>query len=407
MIAKNNSGIHQLIALGLLSIFGLTACSTTPTDSAGSNEPAAEPSLQAETMPAEPMSMPEPEPEMPMHAEAPVESSSSAVTINSDIPDIYIVKKGDTLWDISSHFLKDPWLWPQVWYNNPNIENPHLIFPGDRIALVYIDGKPRILVNPDSIPRYDPPPRTDLPVVKLSPTARSNSLERAITTIPKKVVAPFLTRPYILEEDDLDGGPYIVSSYEEHLMTSEGDKIYVNNLEHTTLTQFNIVRPGKVYIDPDTEKVLGYEAENLGKARLIKVGTPSTLIVTLANREIINGDFLIPIEKEDYNLNFFPRAPTKEVKGRIVSVVDGVRKFGQYQVVVINHGTDSGLEPGHVLEIYQAGPTVRDPHFRDEVTLPKERAGILMVFKPYKTVSYALVMEAYVDLSIYDYVASP
>jgi len=331
---------------------------------------------------------------------------SAATPIRPGVPERYTVKKGDTLWDISSHFLKDPWLWPEIWYVNPAIRNPHLIYPGDVIALTWVNGKPVLtLEGAESAP--PPPPGPNLPVVKLRPEARVEKLTQAINTIPKSVIAPFLYRPLFVQEEQLDSAPYVVANYGDHVISGAGDRIYAKGIENAAVSEFNVVRKGTTYRDPDTGEVLGYEAINLGTAKLIRLGDPQTLTVTKSYKEILNGDYLLPKEPEDIELNFYPRAPKNDIAGRIIAVADGVKKIGQYNVIVINKGTNDGLKPGHVLEVYQEGKVVRDPRTHDLIKLPEERAGIAMVFKPYATISYALVMEAFRDLKVLDYVYTP
>lgn len=391
MITNKRLGIH-LSPLLLFALLGMACSTKAPVQP----QPEPQPPVEESVIPEQPtVSAMEPEPPVP-----------TATPIRPGVPERYVVKKGDTLWDISSHFLKDPWLWPEVWHINPAIRNPHLIYPGDVIALTWVDGKPVLtLEGAETAP--PPPPRPDLRTVKLSPSVRESKLERAITTIPKSAIAQFLRRPFIIDEDELDDAPYIISNYGDNIISGKGKKIYAARIQDGQIVNFNIVRKGDAYIDPDTEQVLGYEAINLGEARLYKLGNPSTLVVTKAYKEILKGDYLIPKEDTSIDLHFFPRAPTKVVAGRIISVADGLQKIGQFNVVVVNRGEAAGLEAGHVLEVHQEGKLVVDPQTRDDVRLPEERAGILMIFKPYKNVSYGLIMEAYQDLRILDYVYSP
>jgi hypothetical protein len=363
--------------------------------------------------PEPPVEQPTPPPKMEKAQEPTPPEVSAAQTppsipttspIRPGIPERYTVKKGDTLWDISKHFLKDPWLWPEIWYVNPAIRNPHLIYPGDVIALTWVNGKPVLTLEGAEAA---PPPGPKLKVVKLSPQARVEKIDKAITTLPKSVIAPFLYRPFFITDDELDHAPYVVANYGNHVISGTGDRIYARGIENASVSEFNIVRKGQTYRDPDTGEVLGYEAVNLGEAKLVRLGDPQTLTVTKSYKEILNGDFLIPKESQDIALNFYPRAPKRDIAGRIISVAGGVAKIGQYNVIVINRGTDNGLEQGNVLEIYQEGAIVRQPYSRARIKLPEERAGLCMVFKTYHTVSYALVMEAFRDLSVRDYVYSP
>ncbi len=399
MIQNKSIRINLSLVLALC-FMSLVACSGSPKKQEAAG-PVVDSPPPEELVRSEPIENSDPVPA------APEPDVPDASPINEGIPDRYVVRKGDTLWDISSHFLKDPWLWPEVWHVNPKIRNPHLIYPGDVIALTWQDGKPRITIEGAEGEPPPPPPSTNLNTVKLSPTAREQQLKRAIDTIPKSAISVFLTRPFILDEAAIDNAPYIVSNYGNNVISGKGKKIYVRPILDSSVITFNVVRKGRKYIDPDSKEFLGYEAINLGRARLQKLGDPATMIVTTAYREILKGDMLIPVETEEVDLNFFPRAPERDVAGRIISVANALQKVGQYDIVVINKGSDDGLEPGHVLEIHQQGDLVRSPRGRHKIRLPEERAGLLMIFKPNKTISYALVMEAFNELAVYDYVYSP
>ena len=397
MITNKHVRIH-LSAMIVPLLLSIAACSTSkpPPEAIVSSPP------PDEVIRQEPTEIVNSEP-MPAAVEPAI---PQAVPIRAGAPDRYTVKKGDTLWDISKHFLNDPWLWPEVWHINPAIRNPHLIYPGDVIALTWVDGKPVLTLEGAEAP---PPPisRPGLPTVKLSPSAKESKLRRSINTIPKSAIAPFLSHPFVLTSANLNDIPYIASNYGDNVIAGKGKKVYARRLIDASVLEFNVVRPGQKYVDPDTRKLLGYEAINLGKARLVKVGDPSTLVVTHSYKEILDGDYLLPVEQEAVDINFFPRAPSRNVAGRIISVADGVQKVGQYHVVVINKGAQDGLEPGHVLEIHQQGKLVRQPYTSSLLKLPEERAGLLMIFKTYEGLSYGLVMEAFTDLAVYDYVYSP
>lgn len=313
-------------------------------------------------------------------------------------PDRYVVVEGDTLWDISGRFLRDPWLWPEIWYANPEIKNPHLIYPGDIITLVYIDGKPRLQVQ------------RGRPTIKLSPEARATRLDKAIPTIPLDAIRPFLTEPRVTTEEALDAAPYVVQSAGEHLIVGAGDRIYVRAINDTNPSRFALVRKGDVYVDPVTGENLGMEALYVGDARLQSTGDPATLLVTRSNREALIGDRLLPAVGDAYDANFMPRAPERPVEGQILAVLDGVNQIGRYQVVAINRGEREGLEPGHVLAVYQRGEVVPDlvsEARRDVVKLPDERAGLLLVFRTFDKVSYALVMRANTNMHVLDMVKNP
>ena len=313
-------------------------------------------------------------------------------------PERYLVVKGDTLWDISGRVLQHPWLWPEVWYVNPQIENPHLIYPGDVITLVYVDGKPQL--------RLDRGRAT----VKLSPTAREERIDQAIHTIPIDAIRPFLTQPLVVDEDELRTAPYLLAAADEHVVAGAGDRVYVRGVESDSTRDFSLYRTGGHYQDPDTGEILGHKAQYIGDARLDAFADVSTMTLVRTTREARTGDRLRPTSEDEVYTHFIPRAPASDIEGRIIDVVDGVTQIGQYQVVAINRGAREGLEPGHVLAVYQAGAMVRDPvsdKRREMVRLPDEHGGELMIFRVFDKVSFGLVMKATRPLHVLDFVRNP
>jgi nucleoid-associated protein YgaU len=305
------------------------------------------------------------------------------VALNPNHPQRYVVVHGDTLWDISGKFLKYPWHWPDIWQVNSQIENPHLIYPGDVLSLVYRDGKPVLELSRG--------PK------RLSPEIRETQLDKAISTIPLDVIRPFLSRPRVVSEDVLASAPYVVASSDERLISGAGDKVYVKNVNEDEGKDYSIFRGGKVYTDPETNEILGYEAIYTADANVTSFADISTVSLIETTREVMIGDRLLPVIDEEYEMNFFPRSPDADLSGVILSVFDGVSQVGQYQIVVLNRGDREGLEVGHVLSVYQAGDTVKDlvsADRHDVVTLPDEYAGVAMVFKTFEKVSYAIVMKA-------------
>ncbi len=324
--------------------------------------------------------------------------SGDVIELNPSHPDRYVVVKGDTLWDISAMFLKKPWYWPEIWYVNPQIENPHLIYPGDILTLVYIDGKPQLrLTRGDGAER-------------LSPRMRSEDYEGAITTIPFNVIVPFLRGGMILSKDEIDDLPYVVA-LRDHLIAGAGHEIYVRDLDDTTPlgTDFAVLRVDDQLRDPDTNKVLGYEVIFVGNGELRATGDPDTLFLTDTNREARRDDKVRQIDIT-LPLNFYPRAPEEQIDSTIISVVDGVSRIGQYMMVMLNRGEQHGLEAGSVLSVWRRGNTVRDPNagaLGGNVRLPDTFAGNVMVIKAYEDVSYALVMEAVAEMQVGDKAVNP
>jgi hypothetical protein len=331
---------------------------------------------------------------------------AETVKLAPDHPDRYVVIKGDTLWDIAARFLQDPWQWPEIWYVNPGIENPHLIYPGDIIKLEFENGKPVLKLE-------RPGPGPAMQTVKLSPTARISTLDTAVPTIPLDAIGQFLKYPRVVTERELENSPYLIASLEDHLVNGTDAKIYARGIVDEGVTQYQIVRRGQVYHNPANPKeVLGYEAINVGHARVVRGGDPATLLITEADREVLIGDRLLPAIDDEINHHFTPHAPGAAIDGHILSVMDGLGRIGQFQVVAIDKGARDGLEVGHVLAVYQTGGVVRDRIGSRKlggasVKLPDERAGTLMVIRPFDRISYALVMEAARDLRILDKVTTP
>ena len=324
--------------------------------------------------------------------------NADTIKINPDHPEQYTVVKGDTLWDISGKFLEQPWQWPQLWEYNPQIKNPHLIYPGDTLHFSLVDGKPRLSFSEGT--------------VILKPRIRTSPSDQAIKLIPTDAIAQFLTSPKVVNDNILEQSPYIIGFAGEHLVVGAGDRVYVRSIPNPESLSYTIYRPGEAYVSPDyPDEVLGYEAEFIADATIQRSGDPATLIITKSDVEIRKGDRLMVSEKSALALNYFPRPPEEPIRGNIISVLGGVSQIGQYNIVVIDRGTADGLKPGHILDIYNLGKTVDDPFNRDldkqsYVKLPDETAGELMVFRSFERVSYALVLEATQAIHVLDRVYS-
>ena len=320
------------------------------------------------------------------------------VVLKDGHPDRHVVVKGDTLWDISGTFLDSPWLWPEIWYVNPQIDNPHLIYPGDVITLVYVDGEPQLRVQRGK------------GTFKLSPKVREERLDKAIPTIPIDAIQQFLTQPLVADKETMENAAYVVSSAGEHLIVGAGDRIYARGLADDQGDRFHVFRPGDPYIDPVTNEVLGHEALYLGDSSVERFGDPATLKLTRTTREINIGDRLMPMTQKDVHAYFAPHSPDASIEGTIISVVDGVSQIGQYQIVALNRGSREGVDVGTVFEIYQAGDRIMDQVSKERnasVKLPDEKAGILMVFRTFDKVSFGLIMKATSALHVGDIVRTP
>ncbi|QPK62978.1 LysM peptidoglycan-binding domain-containing protein [Methylomonas sp. LL1] len=322
--------------------------------------------------------------------------------INPNHPDQYTVVKGDTLWDISGKFLEHPWQWPQLWHNNPQIKNPHWIYPGDTLYFSYVNGEPRLSLTPGSSD-YGMAP-------DLVPHIRESSIEQAIPMIPSDAIAQFLSSPKVVTADDMADAPYVLEIADEHLIAGSGDRVYVRAIENPEGLGYTIYRQGQPYVSPETQEILGYEAQYIADTLIESPGDPATLRITKADSEVRQGDRLMVSAESEMALNYFPRPPEHQVTGSIIRVMGGVSQIGQHDIVVIDKGKADGLEVGHTLDIYRRGRIVTDRVQSDNavpVKLPDELAGVLMVFRPFDRVSYALVMKATSAIHTLDRVQTP
>jgi len=325
------------------------------------------------------------------------------IALQDNPPSKHVVAKGDTLWGIAGRFLKDPWRWSELWnLNREQVKNPHLIYPGDVILLVMVDGKPRLQIAEKQA--------SDLETVRLSPRLRSEAIEaRAIPSISPAIIAPFLTQPLLIEETALSNAPYILRTEEGRVLVGSGENAYVRGLKADNGLLWNVYRSGKMLVDPESKETLGQEAEYLGKAKVIKFGEPSTIEVTESVLEIFAFDRLIPVTEAPINA-YIPRAPEKTVAGRVMSIYGGAAEAGQNAVVTINKGKRDGIEIGHVLAIYRRGSTVSvldTKGDKAELKLPDERSGLLFVFRTFDKLSYALVVQSSRPIHTLDLVQTP
>lgn len=330
-------------------------------------------------------------------------------------PDTYIVQKGDTLWDISSVFLRDPWHWPEIWFKNPQVENPHLIYPGDILAIIYVDGQRQVqLVRrgvDGEVLSTGGIGATGLTVVKLSPRVRSQSIDASIPSIPIESIRHLLARPQVIDQEELNRAAYIISSVDEHLVNSINDKLYVRKLDTSSgIGRYQIFRPDKAIFDPTTEELLGYQALYVGESKLLLRGDPATVRVSSSIREILRNDRVLPIDNTNFERDFFPKPPITYVRGEVVSLLDAISQVGQYQTVAINLGARDGVETGNLLSVKRIGVVIPDPNEEDSsfrIKLPDERIGLAMVIRSFEKMSYALIMEADRPISVLDAVESP
>lgn len=349
--------------------------------------------------------------------------------LNANAPDNYTVKRGDTLWAISGMFLRSAWRWPELWgMNLQDIKNPHLIYPGQQLYLIKQDG--RATLNARRSPNGEPP----LETLRLSPRTRAEKLASdALPTLKNHLIEPFLAEPVIVDEKGLNAAARIVATQEGRVLLTRGDRAYARGQGDAMLVDepgrhqkaYRIFRDATALKDPVTGKVLGYEAQYVGKALLVRAEStqsatdtdgkahtevvPATIDIVAAKEEMRVGDRLLP-EPPPQLLSYVPHAPQTKIDARIVSVYgNAVANAAQNQVVVINLGRNDGIETGHVLAIMKAGARLIDKtdEARPEIKLPDERNGLLMVFRPFEKLSYALVLDITDGVKVGDRLVNP
>jgi len=325
-------------------------------------------------------------------------------------PKHYTVKRGDTLWGIATMYLRDPWLWPEVWIINPQVPNPHLIYPGDTLSLAYgADGRPQVSLEQAG-------------AVRLDPRLRSAALDTAIPTIPYSAIAAFLSRPTVMTADQIRDAPYVLAFRDMHEIAGSGNEVYVRNLAAAENARFAVVHVADPLRDPDDGSVVGYVGIYTATALVQRPGDPAKALLIDPARETLRGDRLLSSDASETPVTFALRSPASTVHGRIIDVVGGTDLVGPYEVVVINRGKRHGLEPGNVLAVDQAGEVVRDLYrggnkighssgfgssFAPKVKLPDERSGTLLVFKVFDRVSFGLIVGASDTIHVADVVRSP
>ena len=366
---------------------------------------------------------------------------AAEVELREDHPDVYVVQKGDTLWDISARFLKAPWLWPEIWQANPQVENPHLIYPGDRLTLVYRDGRP--ILSQDGF----------------GPRVRREKLDDAITAVPLSEIQAFLKQPRMFDGAELDSMPYVVALEENRLRSTTGQIAYVRGIDVAPGTAVYFLRRSHIYYNiarPEDDKYevrrpnqiheydhirgdyratlwndsvfeywrrrggeyLGHEVLEVGVGEVLRAGDPATVLVQYGDVEIRKGDLVALTPAEPWDLTFYPRAPESVPDNmRVMAFTDALAVVGPRQVVALNKGARDGVENGQTYALFQPGAIVRDEvkhpkgTYRGlgvhDVELPEEFVGHVMVFRTFDKISYGLVMDGIRPVHLGDAVRAP
>jgi hypothetical protein len=321
-------------------------------------------------------------------------------------PRSYVVRRGDTLWGMAQMFLRDPWLWPEIWYVNPQVQNPHLIYPGDTLQLaVARDGRTALQL-------------TRGPAARLQPLLRSTALgdDGPIATIPYEAIRAFLSRPGIISAKDAKAAPYIYAIRDGHVMAGTDNDVYLHQFKGAVGERYSVMHIDVPLRDPDGGGKLGYMAIYAGTGLVRRAGADGTATITEVAREVLPGDVLVNAVAEDLR-NIVPHAPTGNVAGRVIAITNGVSLAGQYTVVALNRGTRHGIEIGDVLRAQEATQTAKDTcaHLDGRATcrklrdtrLPAEDAGTLLVFRSFDRMSYALVVTETTPIRVGDRVRNP
>ena len=358
---------------------------------------------------------------------SPGSAMADVLSIRKDAPQTYVVKKGDTLWDLSAIYLEKPWQWPQLWQWNPQIKNPHLIYPGDKLSLSYdANGKPQLLVNGGN---------TKGKLIKLSPKKRVTVKKTAIPTLPLRVIRPYISYEQSLDGEYLDSLPTVIGSTSRSKNWIPGQTLYVNKVLDPAVI-YALYRKGQVYTNPGEDEPLGYETALVATVRVLRPGNetdPAAVEIISAMTEIKAGDKLLPAnEGQELPAYFHMSLPQVELDGTIIASPDKFREFSKYDVVVLNLGEQHEIKVGNMLGIYQRSPTVvndpDNPHYledasrfskmmgevmstdedirNDVVSMPREKVGELMVFKVFEKISYAFITAANRPVRVGDSTAS-
>ncbi len=321
----------------------------------------------------------------------------SQVELNPASPDRYTVQKGDTLWHIAGQFLKNPWRWPTIWKQNDQIENPHLIYPGDVLVMTYVDGDPQLKLLR----------RETLGTVKLSPAIYSDPIDAAIPTIPPSAIHAYLGAPLVVDEGDLDDAGHVVTGVEDNVVLGKHQQLYARGLQNPDHEYYQLFRLGQPFVHPDTQENLGQEAIALGDAQIARFGEISKLDIVEAREEIGPGARVLEAVRDVGLPHYFPHAPASDVQGYILRSRRNVAELGALDVVAISLGEREGMEDGHVLRIMRKGSMRKDPVDGKMYQMPNEESGLLMVFRTFEKVSYALVLNSNRQVHILDVVQTP
>ena len=325
-------------------------------------------------------------------------SQAQSLMLSPDSPDRYVVKEGDTLWDIASLFLEQPWRWPDIWQRNPQVENPDLIYPGDVLNLVYVNGSPRIMLE-----------RSGRQVVRLSPQVRESALPSPIPVIPHQALSGFLAQNRIVDKAAFEAAPYILSSTTDNLIMGAGHEIFVRGQWQSKINQYEVFRLGAAYRETGSKEILGQEAVRLGAINILADegdGLKRAVILS-SDEELKAGDRLLPRESNPIDPSFFPTIPAQQIKGTIIGLLGKESQAAQFDSIVLNRGERDGLRVGDVLTIERALASVRDPVSGKDVALPASDIGVVLTYQTFEKLSYGVILSLTQPAAVGDILSAP
>ena len=311
-------------------------------------------------------------------------------------PDRYTVVEGDTLWGISGKFLQDPWRWPEVWQGNPQVENPDLIYPGDVLLMSFVGGKPVLRALRKE-------------TVRLSPSARASDFREAIPVVDPAAIQAYINSPLVTDENEMISAGYVVQGVDNRLLMGKYDQFYARGLDNPVKAEeYRLFRPGRHFVHPDTKESLGWEAEHVADARLLQTGDPARLTLLNTYSDVAIRDRLRPAGKKGALPFFYPKVPDDpEIRGQILETTNRTTEMGPLSIVAISLGEREGVGPGDVFRILSQSEQRKDPVTREQYFTPEEKIGLLLVFRSFEKVSYAIITNSTRSTNWGDVVVSP
>jgi len=331
--------------------------------------------------------------------------------VRADAPNVYIVKKGDTLWDISGKFLRSPWRWKEIWADNRHIKNPHWIYPGDRLILCNIKGRTVVGVDLGDGCAGVERRMYSSSSSKLYPQIRVESLDNAIPAVLLKDIKSWLIDGTVVDANALKKAPYVLAGNDNHVLAAAGDSVYVRGGLLVIGDSYGVYRAGDAYIDPVTKEILGYEARLIarGTATAVDKDVSTVELTESLQQEVRQGDKIMLEDVNNYPGIFYPTNSENVVPGaRLIRVLDSIDSAAVNSTIAINRGLRENVQTGQVFSIYRRGGMVLDRQAGgQQVRLPSERAGLAMVFRTFDKLSYAIVLEAKGAIKVGDELRPP